>query len=106
MGDMADYFRDQAFDDWLDDQDGLSLIGGEEMDFPDAYDYRCDPLAPSNKSIECRYCHKDDLYWDETKWGSRLFEPNGQLHRCEEYRNYKKNDPEDFEDPPYGFHSN
>jgi hypothetical protein len=33
----------------------------------------------------CKYCGLTELYWDATKWGSRLHNKDGSVHRCREY---------------------
>lgn len=72
MGDMADLFNDGWACDPSDDED-------KDIDYPFELE-----------EVSCKYCQMKHLYWDETKWGSRLFEPNHRIHKCKEYQEYKQ----------------
>lgn len=58
MGDAADYLNEQH----------------------DGYD---DEFADR---ATCKYCDRDDLYWEETEHGWRLFQYfTGKLHTCKKH---------------------
>ncbi len=62
MGDIADWMLDQA------------ICGGLEDDWEQ---------LPRQKT--CAYCGKGHLYWQETEFGWRLFDRNGNMHSCTEH---------------------
>ncbi len=39
------------------------------------------------KTYTCKYCGKDDLIWQETPVGWRLYDKNGNPHLCDRYKN-------------------
>jgi len=70
MGEMADFYLDQAFDRDQDEYDEY------EDSFCDGYYY-----ARRQEKI-CRYCGLKGLHWEETGDGWRLHDAAGQLHSC------------------------
>ncbi len=80
MGDMADLYNEGWCDEFEEDDEEYCGSRYARTAFP-----------TQEVNITCKYCNKNHLYWDETKWGSRLFEENGTIHKCEEYQQYKAN---------------
>lgn len=53
----------------------------------DAYDRALCELESSDYceeliKVQCAYCKRKGLYWQETERGWRLATPNGKLHEC------------------------
>jgi len=36
-------------------------------------------------SVKCKFCGKEDLFWDELPEGWRLIDENCKVHNCREY---------------------
>jgi len=56
----------------------------------DAYDRALSELEGSDYceelvEIQCAYCGRKELHWQETERGWRLATPSGQLHKCSAY---------------------
>jgi len=83
MGDMADYFIDLGIQQKLDADlyyDG-SIDGSDE----------CSESYHFKKTIKtCTRCGTNNLHWQNTKYGWRLHNINGEIHNC--IRDPKEND--------------
>lgn len=83
MGDHADDCLNAGMDA-LDFDEPTSYHDGDCSEFDDT---RCVPVA-SRSLGTCRYCHKPNLEWRDTKWGKRLFDGD-VFHTCPEYKQSK-----------------
>lgn len=54
------------------------------------YDYEPDPWD-DDEGVKCKYCGTPDLEWVELPQGWRLYNADGELHRCKR----PKDDPAD-----------
>ena len=72
MGDIADYDLERLYDGDIED--------GFEEDDGDGYNH--------SKTITCKYCKRDDLYWQKTSKGWRTFEPGDveKVHVCPAFK--------------------
>jgi hypothetical protein len=64
MGEFADMFLEQCFDDW--DEEGFQGVG-------------------IRKELRCNHCNKRGLAWRQVKRKWVLFEKNGNVHSCHGY---------------------
>lgn len=64
---------------------------GDEADAYD-YDYALSELEDSEEPVEvqCAYCNRKGLHWQETERGWRLATPSGKLHTCSAYLTTKE----------------
>jgi hypothetical protein len=53
------------------------------LDSMDALEFYAQPDVPRLK--QCKYCGKKRLHWEETRWGWRLFNKDGEQHTCQQY---------------------
>ena len=68
MGDMADWYLNQAEEAYLNGEDH------EHFD---------------EDRGRCKYCGKDDLHWVELPTGWRLENDDGEVHHCQAYWDYR-----------------
>lgn len=45
---------------------------------------------PAYYGSRCRYCGREQLRWHETDNGWRLFDAQGNVHTCKEYRDHQE----------------
>lgn len=90
MGDGADLALEGIYDD---DDARVKYLSGH-MNHEEAYDAGVIDedgamYTPGRSSMgTCRYCHKPNLEWRDTKWGKRLFDGD-VFHTCPEYKQAK-----------------
>jgi dCMP deaminase len=74
MGDMADYYEDIGYEQYLDGYD----------ESPDCYSHKYSMFRGGRRKPTCKYCGKPDLNWRclEGRWV--LFETNDRIHNCKD----------------------
>lgn len=91
MGDMADYVNELIEQEYED----LYKFRRGEMSVEEAMDRGvCDEYGAEyytyNRSKCCKYCSQGGLEWGQLDNGAwRLFEPDGSIHSCINYKNSK-----------------